>query len=133
MAAASFLERGSKVFVSDNCTEQKLMASLETRLSDLNMSQVVLTVFLIASINFSRVPLLIINWHRKQVFLCGLRWNWISDAKATFLAATGSTGGVVQSPGQALKAAGKESAVRYYRYSGDKHRAISFAEGLCGG
>ena len=30
-AASFFVERGSKVFVSDNCTEQKLMASLETK------------------------------------------------------------------------------------------------------
>ena len=119
-AASFFVERGSKVFVSDNCTEQKLMASLETKgLSGLehesggHTDRVLDCEVLILSPGVpSKLPII------KLAQKAGIPvWSEMElgyqMSKATFLAVTGSTGKSTTASlaGEALKAAGKESAV----------------------
>jgi UDP-N-acetylmuramoylalanine--D-glutamate ligase len=119
-AALFFVERGSKVFVSDSCTEQKLMASLETRgLSGLahesggHTDRVLDCELLILSPGVpSDLPII------KQAQSAGIPvWSEMElgfqVSKATFLAVTGSAGKSTTASlaAEALKAAGIESAV----------------------
>ncbi len=119
-AALFFVERGSRVFISDSCTEQKLMASLEAKgLSGLahesggHTDRVLDCDVIILSPGVpSDLPII------KQAQQAGIPvWSEMElgyqMSKAPFLAVTGSTGKstTVSLAGEALKAAGKESAV----------------------
>lgn len=119
-AAQFFIERGSQVFISDSCSEQKLISALDTkglggvdhesgghtdRVLDFNM------IILSPGVP-SDMPIL------KKAKSAGIPvWSEMElgyqVSKATFLAVTGSTGKstTVSLAGEALKAAGKESVV----------------------
>ncbi len=119
-AASFFVEMGSNVFVSDSCTEQKLMVSLDSKgLSGLSHESGVHTdrvldcdLIILSPGIPSGLPIL------KRAQSAGIPvWSEMElgyqMSKATFLAATGSTGKstTVSLAGEALKAAGIESAV----------------------
>lgn len=119
-AALFFVERGTKVFVSDCCTEQKLMASLEAKgLSGLAHESEVHTdrvldceVIILSPGVPSELPIV------KRAQSEGIPvWSEMElgyqMSKATFMAVTGSTGKstTVSLAGEALKTAGLESAV----------------------
>lgn len=119
-AALFFKEKGSKVFVSDTCTEQKLISALSSKgLSELEYEYTSHTdrildcdIIILSPGVPSDLPIL------KKAKKSGIPvWSEMElgfqSSKATFLAVTGSTGKstTVSLLGEVLKAAGKESVV----------------------